>query len=77
MIKKRQKAKSVSGSSRPVGMILWAEKGRKQVELLCLPQERIRVSEYLTKLPSKELFAEKLRKAMSVAQVELKREREI
>ena len=64
MIKKRQKAKSVSGSSRPVGMILCAEKGRKQVELLCLPQERIR-------------FAEKLRKAMSVAQVELKRERGI
>jgi len=65
------------GENPPVGMILCAENGRKQVELLCLPQERIRVSEYLTKLPSKELFAEKLRKAISVAQVELKRERGI
>ncbi|PKN00586.1 MAG: cytoplasmic protein [Elusimicrobia bacterium HGW-Elusimicrobia-2] len=63
------------GENPPVGMILCAEKGRKQIELLCLPQERIRVSEYLTKLPSKELFAEKLKKAIRVAQLELRSEK--
>jgi len=63
------------GENPPVGMVLCAEKGRKQIELLCLPQERIRVSEYLTKLPSKKLFAEKLKKALRVAQLELRNEK--
>jgi hypothetical protein len=37
-----------------------------------LPEDRIKVAEYLTKLPPKELFAEKLHKAMLIAQVKLK-----
>ncbi len=55
----------------PIGIILCAEKGKEQIELLFLPQDRIKVSEYLTKLPPKELFAEKLHKAVQTAQVEL------
>ncbi len=56
----------------PVGVILCAEKGREQIELLFLPRDRIKVAEYLTKLPPKELFTEKLHKAMLIAQVKLK-----
>jgi len=56
----------------PVGLILCTEKGKEQIELLFLPKDRIKVSEYLTKLPSKELFAEKLHKAILTAQLSLK-----
>lgn len=59
------------GENPPVGLILCTEKGKEQIELLFLPQDRIKVSEYLTKLPPKELFAEKLHKAVLTAQVKL------
>jgi len=55
----------------PVGIILCTEKGKEQIELLFLPKDRIKVSEYLTKLPPKELFAEKLHKAILTAQLKL------
>lgn len=60
------------GENPPIGIILCTEKGKEQIELLFLPKDRIKVAEYMTKLPSKELFAEKLRKAMLIAQVKLK-----
>jgi hypothetical protein len=44
---------------------------REHIELLFLPEDRIKVSAYLTKLPSKELFAEKLHKAVQIAQLKL------
>jgi len=56
----------------PVGLILCTEKGKEQIELLFLPRDRIKISEYLTKLPPKELFAEKLHRAMLTAQLDLK-----
>ena len=58
----------------PIGIILCTEKGKEQIELMFLPEDRIRVSEYLTKLPPKELFVEKLHKALQTAQIELKKE---
>jgi predicted nuclease of restriction endonuclease-like (RecB) superfamily len=57
----------------PVGIILCAEKGKEQIELLFLPEDRIKVAEYLTKLPPKELFAERLHKAIQVAQLNLEK----
>lgn len=60
----------------PVGLILCTEKGKEQIELLFLPKDKIKVAEYLTKLPPKKLFAEKLHKAMLTAQLELKRKDE-
>ncbi|MFH1824939.1 MAG: PDDEXK nuclease domain-containing protein [Candidatus Firestonebacteria bacterium] len=59
------------GENPPVGLILCTEKGKEQIELLFLPQERIKVAEYLTGLPPKELFAEKLHKAILIAQLKL------
>lgn len=56
----------------PVGLILCAEKGKEQVELLFTPRDKIKVSEYLTKLPPKKLFAEELHKAVLTAQMSLK-----
>jgi len=59
------------GENPPVGIILCTEKGKEQIELLFLPKGRIKVAEYLTKLPPKELFAEKLHKAILTAQLKL------
>ncbi len=52
---------------------LSAEKDKEIIELLFLKNDRIKVAEYLTKLPSKKLFAEKLHKAIQVAQIQLKK----
>lgn len=60
------------GENPPIGIILCAGKSTEHIELLFLPEDRIKVAEYITKLPPKELFAEKLRKAMLIAQVKLK-----
>ena len=56
----------------PVGIILCTKKGKEQIELLFLPDSRIKVAEYLTRLPPKKLFVEKLHKAIRTAQLELK-----
>jgi predicted nuclease of restriction endonuclease-like (RecB) superfamily len=60
------------GENPPIGVILCTEKGKEQIKLLFLSEDRIKVAEYLTKLPPKELFAKKLHKAMLIAQVKLK-----
>jgi len=57
------------GENPPIGIILCAEKSKEHVELMLLNEDRIKVAEYMTKLPPKELFEEKLRKAMINAQV--------
>ncbi|MBC8527396.1 MAG: DUF1016 family protein [Candidatus Cloacimonetes bacterium] len=70
-LKYLEKYEMLDDENPPVGLILCAEKGKEQIELLFLHEDRIKVSEYLTKLPPKELFAEKLHKAIQVAQVRL------
>lgn len=64
------------GENPPIGLILCTEKGKEQIELLFLQKDRIKVSEYLTKLPPKELFIEKLHKAILTAQISLKKDNE-
>lgn len=58
------------GEENPIGLILCAEKKQKQIELLELDKGQIRVAEYLTQLPAKEIFAEKLQMAISLARGE-------
>ncbi|NCN65032.1 MAG: DUF1016 domain-containing protein [Candidatus Altiarchaeum hamiconexum] len=65
------------GENPPVGIILCTEKGKELIELIFLPRDNIKVAEYLTKLPSKELFAEKLHKAILTAKVKLKEDKDV
>jgi hypothetical protein len=51
----------------PIGLILCSEKKEEQIELLELDQGHIRVAEYMTQLPAKELLAGKLNMAISAA----------
>ena len=53
----------------PIGLILCAEKNREVVELLELEKSRIRVAEYYTDLPPREVLEEKLHAAVRHAQV--------
>lgn len=66
-----EKYEMMEGENPPIGLILCTGKGKEQIELLFLPDDKIKVSEYLTELPPKEQFAEKLNKAIKAAQLDL------
>lgn len=55
----------------PLGLILCAEKSTEHVELLQLEQSGIRVAEYLTELPPREVLAKKLHEAIRAARERL------
>jgi len=56
-----------AGEEPPIGLILCAGKKRETVELLELEQSGIRVAEYMTELPSRELLEQELHKAIGQA----------
>ena len=56
------------GENKPIGLILCSEKSREQINYLLLDNDdRIKVAEYLTKLPDKKLLEEKLKEAIYLA----------
>ena len=59
------------GEDEPLGLILCAEKSDERIELFELAQRGIRVSEYLTELPPKEVLERKLHAAVRLAQARL------
>jgi predicted nuclease of restriction endonuclease-like (RecB) superfamily len=62
-----EKHETVEGENSPVGLILCAGKNSEHVELLQLDKSNIKVADYLTQLPPKELLLEKLHKAIEIA----------
>lgn len=52
------------GEGVPIGLILCAEAGSEQVELLNMQKDNIMVTEYWTNLPPKKLLEEKLHNAL-------------
>jgi len=60
----------------PLGLILCAEGARETIELLQLDQSGIRIAEYLTELPAKELLEKKLHTAIIAARAQLEQHRE-
>ena len=55
------------GEKAPVGLILCAEVNREQVELLQLHKAGIKVAEYLTELPTKQILQQKLHQAIEIS----------
>ena len=51
----------------PLGLILCAGKSEEHVELLQLDQSSIRVAEYVTELPPREVLGRKLHAAVAAA----------
>ncbi len=55
------------GEGSPLGLILCAEGSPEQIALLQLEKAGIKVAEYLTELPDRELLKQKLHKAIEIA----------
>src|SRR5258708_3599383 len=55
----------------PLGLILCSEKSQERIELMELAKSSIRVAEYLTVLPPRDLLAKKLHEAIRQAQARM------
>ena len=62
-----EKYEMQEGENPPIGLLLCSEGNTEHIELLMLNQTEIRVAQYLTELPSKEWFMDKLHKAIEIA----------
>ncbi|AGF55718.1 putative nuclease of restriction endonuclease-like (RecB) superfamily [Clostridium saccharoperbutylacetonicum] len=62
-----QKNEMNDGEEPPIAIILCASKNEEEIELLEVDKSGIHVGQYLTQLPPKELFQEKLHKAIERA----------
>jgi hypothetical protein len=63
--------KLVDSENPPVGLILCTGKTSEHVELMQLHHSNIKIAEYLTILPSKDLLLEKFHKAVEMARSQL------
>jgi predicted nuclease of restriction endonuclease-like (RecB) superfamily len=61
----------LEGENPPIGLILCAGKSNEHIELLQLENSNIKVADYLTQLPDKHLFEQKLRAAVEIAKQRL------
>lgn len=59
-----RKYEMVEGENQPIGLILCADKNSEHIELMHLEESNIRVAEYLTKLPSRNVLEGKLQQAI-------------
>jgi len=59
------------GEYTPIGLILCADKGDEQIELLQLDKSGIRVASYLTDLPPRQLLQRKLHETIITARARL------
>ena len=66
-----EKNETIEGENTPIGLILCTGKNEEHVELMQLDKSNIKVAEYLTLLPSKEVLEAKLQKAIQIAQNKL------
>jgi predicted nuclease of restriction endonuclease-like (RecB) superfamily len=66
-----EKYEKEPGEETPLGLILCAGKTSEQIELLQLDKSGIKVAEYMTELPKRELLEQKLHKAVKMARKRL------
>ena len=70
-----EKYEVIEGENPPIGLILCTGKNPEHIELLQLHKSNIKVADYFTILPSKEILLYRLHKAIAIAQNQI-RERE-
>ncbi|GAG99096.1 unnamed protein product, partial [marine sediment metagenome] len=66
-----EKYEKEPGEETPLGLILCAGKASEHIELLELDKSGIKVAEYMTELPKRELLEQKLHKAVETARKRL------
>ncbi len=62
-----QKNEQFEDENIPIGLILCTGKNEEHIELMRLEQVNIKVAEYFTLLPSKEILKDKLHRAIAIA----------
>ena len=62
-----EKHEMQQGEEKPIGLLLCSEGNTEHIELLMLNEPDIKVAQYLTELPDKQWFADKLHKAKGLA----------
>ena len=55
------------GEEAPIGLLLCSEGNTEHIELMLLGEDNIRVSQYLTQLPPKQWFIDKLNRSIAIA----------
>ena len=63
-----QKHEMMEGENPPIGLILCAGKNPEHIELLQLHRSNIKIADYFTILPSKEILLDRLNRAIEIAQ---------
>jgi hypothetical protein len=71
-----EKYERVEGENTPIGLILCAGKNEEHVELMQLDRSNIRVAEYLTALPPREILQAKLHESIEIARQRLLAQRD-
>lgn len=67
-----EKNESIDGENPPIGLILCTGKNPEHIELLQLHKSNIKVADYFTILPSKEILLDRLHKAIEIAQNQIR-----
>ncbi len=62
-----EKHEMQEGEKSPIGLLLCSKGNTEHVELLLLNEPDIKVAQYLTELPDKQWFVDKLHRAIEVA----------
>lgn len=62
-----EKHETIEGENPPIGLILCTGKNPEHVELLQLHKSNIKVADYFTILPSKEILLDRLQRAIAIA----------
>ena len=62
-----EKHETIEGENPPIGLILCTGKNPEHIELMHLEKSNIKVAEYLTILPPKDILIQKLRRAVQIA----------
>lgn len=63
-----EKHENIEGENPPIGLILCTGKNPEHIELLQLHRSNIKVADYFTVLPAKEILMDRLHKAIKIAQ---------
>jgi hypothetical protein len=71
-LKYLQKHDQQPHENSPVGLLLCSEGNTEHIELLMLDEKNIKVAQYLTALPDKQWFIDKLNKSIAIAQQNVK-----
>ena len=65
------------GEATPLGLILCAEGNKEQIELLQLHKSGIKVAEYLTELPNRDLLQKKLHQVVETSKRQIENKEKI